>query len=51
MDLFDNISKNNQPLSYRMRPNSLDKFVGQKHILEEFLIVTDGVHLEKIQEK
>lgn len=35
MDLFDNISKSNEPLSFRMRPSSLDKFVGQKHILAE----------------
>lgn len=43
MDLFDNISKNNEPLSYRMRPNSLDKFVGQKHILAEGKLLSRAI--------
>jgi len=37
MDLFDfsnnNLAKKNAPLADRMRPNSLDEFIGQGHIL------------------
>lgn len=33
MDLFDEYNKVNQPLSYRMRPKTLSKFYGQKHLL------------------
>ena len=35
MDLFDNINVKNQPLSFRMRPTSLEKFFGQKHLLAD----------------
>ena len=31
-NIFENISKQNAPLSERMRPRNLDEFVGQKHI-------------------
>lgn len=33
MDLFDIINKDNAPLAQRMRPKTLDEFVGQSHIV------------------
>lgn len=33
MDLFENLNNKKMPLSNRMRPTTLDEFVGQKHIL------------------
>ncbi len=33
MDLFDSISNGSAPLSERMRPKTLDDFVGQGHIV------------------
>lgn len=36
MDLFDMINKQeNKPVAERMRPQTLDEFVGQKHILDK----------------
>ncbi|MBZ4662457.1 MAG: putative helicase subunit of Holliday junction resolvase [Caloramator sp.] len=37
MDMFEllNKSKDNRPLAERMRPETLDEFIGQKHILEK----------------
>lgn len=35
MDLFSNNTKKNAPLYERMRPSSLDEFVGQEHIVGE----------------
>ena len=31
--LFENLNNNKKPLAERMRPNNLDDFVGQKHII------------------
>ncbi|MDE6371945.1 MAG: AAA family ATPase, partial [Clostridia bacterium] len=33
MNLFDIIQKDNAPLAERMRPSTLDDFVGQSHIV------------------
>ena len=33
MDLFENNTKKNAPLYERMRPETLDEFVGQEHIV------------------
>lgn len=33
MDLFESLNNKKMPLSNRMRPTTLDEFVGQKHIL------------------
>ncbi|MEG2084350.1 MAG: replication-associated recombination protein A [Clostridia bacterium] len=35
MDLFDFMQEGHKPLSERMRPNSLDNFIGQQHIIGE----------------
>lgn len=35
MELFENASSQNLPLAARLRPTSLDKYIGQKHILGE----------------
>lgn len=35
MDLFDTLPKENAPLAVRMRPKTLDEFIGQKHLLYE----------------
>ena len=32
-NLFENLHNDKKPLAERMRPNTLDNFVGQKHIL------------------
>ena len=35
MDLFDSVSKKQSPLADRMRPRTLDEFLGQSHIVGE----------------
>ena len=35
MDLFENNNRNKAPLAERMRPESLEEFVGQKHIVNK----------------
>lgn len=33
MELFENINISSQPLAYRMRPRTLDEYIGQDHII------------------
>ncbi len=44
--LFEN--ENNQPLASRLRPQSLDEFVGQEHLLEEGKILRKLIEEDKI---
>lgn len=43
MDLFDNLNKEHQPLSFRMRPKTLEGFFGQKHILAEGKLLSRAI--------
>lgn len=43
MDLFDTLNEKKRPLSIRMRPKTLDRFVGQKHILDEKCLLVKAI--------
>ena len=49
MELFNNINKKNQPLAYRLRPDTLENFYGQEHILGEGKVLTELIEKDKIQ--
>ncbi|MCM8784483.1 MAG: replication-associated recombination protein A [Candidatus Omnitrophica bacterium] len=51
MDLFKNERREefkNAPLAVRMRPKSLDEFVGQKHVLGEGKLLRRAIEADKI---
>lgn len=50
MDLFEKQEpqKDKEPLAYRLRPESLDKFVGQKHIIGEDKFLSKALKEGKI---
>ncbi len=53
MDLFEKEKKGKNvrrtPLADRMRPDTLDEFVGQKHILEKGSVLRKAIEEDKIQ--
>jgi len=42
------IQEFNEPLAYRMRPNSLDEFIGQKHILAKGKILPQLINADNL---
>lgn len=50
MDLFDftNNSVSNAPLADRMRPKTLDEFIGQKHLLSANSLLTRAIRADKL---
>lgn len=50
MDLFDRIDKtaSNQPLADRMRPRTLQEYVGQSHLLEEGCLLRELIAEDRI---
>ncbi|MBD3181117.1 AAA family ATPase [Candidatus Poribacteria bacterium] len=52
MDLFENASQDkafaDAPLAYRMRPRSLDEFVGQKHIVGAGKLLRRAIEADRI---
>ncbi|AEF17484.1 MULTISPECIES: replication-associated recombination protein A [Thermoanaerobacterium] len=53
MDMFqfaqDNFRKSNAPLADRMRPTTLDEFVGQKHILGHDKLLYRAIKADKVR--
>ncbi|MDE4541644.1 replication-associated recombination protein A [Thermoanaerobacterium sp. R66] len=53
MDMFqfaqNNFRKNNAPLADRMRPTTLDEFVGQKHILGHDKLLYRAIKADKVR--
>ena len=47
MNIFD-INKNNAPLAERMRPRTLDEFVGQKHIVGEDTLLRRAIKINRL---
>ena len=47
--LFSNISKNTAPLADRMRPRTLDEFVGQQHIVGEGKLLRRAILSDRLQ--
>ena len=43
MDLFDIASEDKKPLSVRLRPNTLDNFFGQKHIISNNSLLSRAI--------
>ncbi|MBD5131668.1 MAG: replication-associated recombination protein A [Clostridiales bacterium] len=50
MDLFDltNNTEKSAPLAERMRPQSLDKFIGQKHLLHSGSLLLRAIQVDKL---
>ena len=50
MDLFEEDSKRNKekPLAARLRPESLNEFVGQEHILGKNCILTRAIKSDRL---
>lgn len=48
MDFFSNNLKNNAPLSQRMRANSLNNFLGQKHIIHEGSFLQRAISADRL---
>lgn len=52
MDLFDyqqeQILKNNSPLSYRMRPKTLEEYIGQEHIVGKNTLLYRAIKSNKL---
>ncbi|MGL5514066.1 MAG: replication-associated recombination protein A, partial [Sporomusa sp.] len=52
MDLFDYSAwqaKSHQPLAERMRPRTLEEFVGQKHLLGKGKLLRNLIESDQIQ--
>ena len=47
MNIFD-INKNNAPLAERMRPKTIDEFVGQKHIVGENTLLRRAIRINRL---
>lgn len=47
MNIFD-VNKNNAPLAERMRPRTLDEFVGQKHIVGEDTLLRRAIKINRL---
>jgi putative ATPase len=49
MDLFEKEQKNtHSPLAYRMRPRSLDEYIGQQHILGKGKLLRRAIQIDQI---
>lgn len=48
MDLFEQSRKKTQPLAERMRPVSLDEFVGQKHIIKKGSVLRRAIEADML---
>lgn len=48
MDLFDTIKNNDAPLADRMRPNSLEDFIGQKHLIYNNSLLFRAIKADKL---
>ena len=48
MDLFENNFKENKPLAERMRPASLENFVGQEHIIGKGRLLNRAIMANKV---
>jgi putative ATPase len=48
-DLFTNNTKESAPLAERMRPRTLDEFVGQKHIVGEGRLLRRAILTDRLQ--
>ncbi len=49
MELFDQINKKDQPLAYRLRPDTLRHFYGQEHIIGKGKVLTELIEKDKIK--
>ena len=48
MDLFDRAGKNYEPLASRMRPRTLDEYVGQEHILGPGRLLRRSIEADRL---
>ena len=48
MSLFENTAKKSAPLADRMRPKTLDGFIGQKHIIGEGKLLRRAIEADKL---
>ena len=48
-DLFQNNIEENAPLADRMRPRTLDEFIGQKHIVGEGKLLRRAILTDRLQ--
>lgn len=49
MDLFDCMQDNTpRPLSARLRPDSLDNFVGQRHLVGEGTLLRRAIQADRL---
>lgn len=48
MDLFDTVKNNEAPLADRMRPSSLEEFIGQKHLIYPNSLLFRAIKADKL---
>lgn len=48
MDLFDTVKNNDAPLAERMRPSSLENFIGQEHLIYENSLLFRAIKADKL---
>ena len=48
MSLFENTAKKSAPLADRMRPKTLDGFIGQEHIIGEGKLLRRAIEADKL---
>ena len=48
MDLFDRAGKNYEPLASRMRPRTLEEYVGQEHILGPGRLLRRSIEADRL---
>ncbi len=47
-NLFSLASKNSEPLAYRMRPRTIDEYVGQEHILGKGRLLRRAIQMDRL---